>query len=520
MTYDSNKIRAILISIIALIGALYLGISSATAQLETVLWVVGGTGLITCALLGRRIWMIIPFFGTINLSLMLPGTPNTMLLAQAIFLGFCVLLFLMRKLPFELGFTELGLWTTLLTICIVQAYLRYPVGLNIFGGSSLGGRPYALFAITLVSSLVFSSLRISAPDLNAILRLSILGGIINFATLCFGHFVPRVGMWVGATAIETNNATGQVQSTLVAEQASRIVFVRDIGRNLANWIGAFVSPIRACLHPLWALLLLLSFVFAAYSGYRNEIAAVGLTYLVALAYRGGRVSLVIAFFTFFTGVIMLALFNLAVPLPANVQRSLSFLPGTWNEVYVKDSEDSTEWRLEMWKEALLTEFWIKNKFLGDGLGMTREEFNYIKSFEGKNIGGAVRTGKLTQQQQFLMACGSYHSGPVSTIRTTGYLGLIILVMAQIRLAVHSHRQILRAKDTEWFPLTLFIGIPLIWSPFFFVFIFGEFGVAAASYLMGAAYVRLLERNLPLPPYVSPRQAKYVPLIARQEKLIQ
>ncbi len=159
----------------------------------------------------------------------------------------------------------------------------------------------------------------------------------------------------------------------------------------------------------------------------------------------------------------------------------------------------------MWKEALLTDFWIHNKILGDGLGMTKHEFNYIQSFKNVNIGGAVGTGKLTKQQEFMMASGSYHSGPVSTIRTIGYAGLIILVLAQLRLAVHAHRQIQRARRTEWFPLTLFVGIPLIWSPIFFVFIFGDFGPAAASFLMGAAMVRVLENNLPLPAWQSQRR---------------
>jgi vacuolar-type H+-ATPase subunit I/STV1 len=56
----------------------------------------------------------------------------------------------------------------------------------------------------------------------------------------------------------------------------------------------------------------------------------------------------------------------------------------------------------------------------------------------------------------------------------------------------------QARKTNWFPLTLFIGIPIIWSPVFFVFIFGDFGPAIASLLFGTAMVRLLENNLPRP----------------------
>jgi hypothetical protein len=137
----------------------------------------------------------------------------------------------------------------------------------------------------------------------------------------------------------------------------------------------------------------------------------------------------------------------------------------------------------------------------------------------------VGAGKLTLQQEFMMASGNYHSGPVVTVRTIGYVGLFILVLAQIRLAVHAHRQIQRAKNTEWFPLTLFIGIPLIWAPIFFVFIIGDFGSTVAAFLIGAAMVRLLENNLPLPefkkagrntPHVIPRHEAKQALEAPQQ----
>jgi hypothetical protein len=123
----------------------------------------------------------------------------------------------------------------------------------------------------------------------------------------------------------------------------------------------------------------------------------------------------------------------------------------------------------------------------------------------------VGSGKLTKQQEFMMVSGSYHSGPVSTIRATGYFGLLVLLLAQIRLAVHAHRQIQRARNTEWFPLALFIGISSIHTPFVFVFIFGTFGSAIAAFLMGSAMVRVLENNLPLPVYVHKRAKSHVPL---------
>jgi energy-coupling factor transporter ATP-binding protein EcfA2 len=123
-----------------------------------------------------------------------------------------------------------------------------------------------------------------------------------------------------------------------------------------------------------------------------------------------------------------------------------------------------------------------------------------------------RTGSaLSKQQEKMMLLGAYHSGPLHSIRMTGYVGLLILLLAMIRLAVHAHRQIMRCKGTEWAPVALFFGIPLIAQPFFFTFVFGEYDKGVAATLMGMAMVRLIERNVPLPAYVTRGRRMHVPL---------
>jgi hypothetical protein len=243
------------------------------------------------------------------------------------------------------------------------------------------------------------------------------------------------------------------------------------------------------------------------SGYRNTVAAVGLTYVLGLCYRGGLSHLIPSVMAGGLALACVAILNLVVPLPPNIQRSLSFLPGTWEKRYLEDAGDSTEWRLEIWKEALTSDRWITNKLLGDGLGFTMQELQYQMNRDTRAIGPSV--SGLTAHQEAILANGDYHSGPVQTIRTIGYVGLAVILLFQIRLAVHAHRQIKRCRGTEWFPLALFIGIPLIWAPIFFVFIFGTFASAAASLLLGTAMIRMLQNNLPLPAYVIQRREPYL-----------
>ena len=108
-----------------------------------------------------------------------------------------------------------------------------------------------------------------------------------------------------------------------------------------------------------------------------------------------------------------------------------------------------------------------------------------------------------------MMSGDFHSGPVQTIKTIGYVGLLILVIGLVRVAVHAHRQIMRCRGTEWYPTALFIGIPIIWGPFCWVFIFGSFSGGFFMLFMGSAIVRMLEQNLPLPAYITARHMPYL-----------
>ncbi|MEX1048183.1 MAG: hypothetical protein WED15_01550, partial [Akkermansiaceae bacterium] len=170
---------------------------------------------------------------------------------------------------------------------------------------------------------------------------------------------------------------------------------------------------------------------------------------------------------------------------------------------------STEWRVEMWKEALFTDYWIQNKVLGDGLGFTARELQMLQAMEEGGRGLDSMGSGMSQQQESMMLTGGYHSGPVQTVRTVGYAGLLVLLLTMIRVAVHAHRQILRCRGTEWYPLALFFGIPIIALPPFFVLIFGEFGKDVAATFIAYGMIRLLEKNLPLPAYVVARRTPYI-----------
>ncbi len=502
---NSRSIQGILVLIVGTFLAIWLGLSIVTNQIETILQVVAASVLIICLFLGRRIWLLIPFMAALDLSLRIPGQPSSLLLGQMLALGFSTLLFMMRKLPFKLMWTELEAWVLILTLLVVQVYLRNPVGVNIFGGDTVGGKGYALYAIAAFSALLLSGLRVPANDMKWILRLSIFGGMLSAAVSVLGNYVPVIGYYTGGNY--ENPANASYDDQVVDERAAtRVGSLLGIGNNLALWISCYISPLRALVRPLWAILVLAAVVAATMSGFRNGIITVGMIFLIGIAYRGGFSGVAISVFGVICGVAMLAVVNTMHPLPPNIQRSLTILPGTWEKRYKLDAEGSSEWRFAIWREVLLTDRWIQNKWLGDGLGFSAVELaGQLNSREGARAG----LSGFDAHRDAILASGDYHSGPVSTIRVIGYLGLLVFLSAQIRLAIHTHRQICRCRGTEWFPLALLIGIPLIMTPMVFVFIFGDFKSSTASFLLSLGMIRLLENNLPLPAYVVRKRQPYI-----------
>jgi hypothetical protein len=502
---DSSKLKAILIIVLAAFAALYLGVAAATAQFEAIAWIGGGLVIAVCLALGRRIWLLIPLASSLGLVLPLPGNFTTDLIANALVLGFCSVLFLMRKLPFRLQFTELEFWCLLIIACVAQAYLRNPVGLNLFGGQSVGGKPYILFAISCAVALLLSVLHVAPGDLRWWVRLSLIGALVNFGLGAIGKLFPSIGYYLGAsfsTDVESAN------EGLAEGEASRVAFVRGISLTAANWLVSRISPLRACFHPLWMPVILFSLAAAAYSGFRSQLIIVGLHYLIGICYRSGVRGLLVAIILGSLSLTTVAFVNLIAPLPPNVQRALTFLPGTWEERYKSDAEHSTEWRVTMWKEALFTEKWIKNKWLGDGLGFSKTELDRMNTVNAIK-GGRTEMSGLSSGQENMMINGGYHSGPVQTIRTIGYAGLLVVLIAFIRLGIHAHRQIQRCRNTEWYPVALFICVPIIAGAFFWVLVYGSFESAGQGILLSAAVIRLLENNLPLPAFAARRKEPFI-----------
>ncbi|MEK7950820.1 hypothetical protein [Luteolibacter soli] len=492
---ESKSIQGVLIVIAITVMAAWLGVAVVTNQTETLLKVAGGTILAISLFLGRRIWLLLVFFMALNIPL-LRGF-NTTELGQGLFIGFSILLFLLRRLRLKTNFGELEVWMLIMVACILQAYLRNPVGLNVLGGSSVGARPYFVTALALLTGWILSVLVVPSNEIKWAMRLTILGTFVGLP-------ISEVRTRAGLAALGTEVGEG------------RVAWLGATAQICLRWLVSKLSPFKALLNPLTLLVLLFGIAGSAASGYRNVVAASGLILVMGVYYHHGAAASVFSMVAAMLCIAMLAVVNVVSPLPGTMQRALSAFPGTWEERYVEDASSSTEWRVEMWKSALFTDHWIKNKLLGDGLGMTREELMRMQSLSAGGGDFARGTSGLTIQQENMMITGGYHSGPVQTVRTVGYVGLAFLLVAMVRVAVHMHRLILRARGTEWFPATLFLLAPNLVLPIQFTLVFGEFDAACKLLFFGIGLTRLMQNSLPIF-HSAPVAARIEPSLGHRRK---
>ena len=267
---NARSIQGILILVIGVFVAIWLGIALVTDQLETLLQISGAALLITAAMLGRKIWLLFIFFTSINVTLY--RWTGTIELGQALFIGFSALLFLMRKLHFQLRLGELELWALVIIGCILQAYIRNPVGMSVFGAGNVGGRPYFAIALWVISAGILSTLIVPPKELKLALKLALISAFLGIPLQ-----MARYGNLASMSGDEATMDLG----------GSRIGSFVSLSDALARWISTRISPLKACIHPLWALAILATFAIAAASGFRNAVASVGFTFLVAICYHGG-----------------------------------------------------------------------------------------------------------------------------------------------------------------------------------------------------------------------------------------
>jgi len=340
--------------------------------------------------------------------------------------------------------------------------------------SVVGGRPYFEIALALGAFLILSRVQINDFIAKIFPLFFVIPawcvGILDVV----GRIIPQTDPVLNSiySGVGTGGATAAFQAE--AELGTtRMTGLLSAGISSVLAICAKYNPITLIspLYPHRVMMLAIAFGAIFLSGFRSALLFAFLAFLISSILRGRLTDLWVA-----AGVGALALILLismqgsVLQLPLTMQRALSWLPGDWNQEAVMDAEDSSRWRFEMWGWAWNDNRILRDRVWGQGFGLSIDDMNLIASSMTAGGGGASLLGGSDREN--FMITGSFHNGPLSTIKYIGIVGLCLYYPLMCYMAVLAWRLCKRARGTEAFTLALFVGIPIIYEPFNFVVVFG------------------------------------------------
>jgi len=478
--------------LIGLLVAVGIGTFAGSGQTGSVLPVIGAIGVVAFFLIVReKIWILIP--STWMLSGKIVALPLPFSLAQLCVLfafGTFLLLkaFKVIRIKPKMGLVEI--WMMIVLGYLVVTFIRNPVGVDAFGSDRVGGKPYADAVIACCAYWVLARAVATPKESQLVLLLGVAGYGLNAWVNAIAYRFPSTAqpmarLYSGISAADTAEGS----TVLASDGSARLAYLQGIGGTLFSY-AYYRWPPFTVINPIYIgrfLTVLIAFILVLMSGFRSALMSTFLAFLMVTYLRNGLFPALRAVVAAALGLGFVVLGQGTLyELPFAAQRTLSFLPGKWDYMAKKEAEASTEWRTTMWKVMLTGNKYIQNKWLGDGYGFTKVQLQIMS---------ANQWGSDEDLKENLMIGGGVHSGPISSIRYVGYVGLTLFLILLLLAARRALQLIRRAENTPFYTLALAAGIPLILYPFLFVVVFGAYETDLPNAIFAIGMQKLLENSL-------------------------
>jgi hypothetical protein len=443
--------------------------------------------------LREQIWLLIPFCMPFVGQLMeVKGHPAIRDVAVIAVFGGVFALGAFKVIRRKPKYEAIDFWVGLVLLYLLTVYIRNPVGGDALGSARVGGRPYL---DTFTATLAYWALaRVALPVQIAqrcFIALASLSCVTNFLTIVQMNFPstsPYISQFVGGS--NTPESGGDSGNGAGGGEGGRQFYLVGFGTALAEGLIAAFPPL-SLLNPLRIVrfgLFCVGMVCVLMAGYRGSLFEIGLIFAITTYLRGdaaklGRLALIGSI-----GLVLLLLMQGTVfNLHPMVQRTLSFLPGKWDPNVLVDANFSKQWRIDMWERMLKSDRYIENKWLGDGFGLSAMQLQQSQT--------ALANNSPEQIKESFLISGIVHSGPVSTIRYVGYVGLF-LFMGFLVVCAREAWLICRAcRGTPYFSMALLICAPIIYRPIGFVVIYGAYDYDLPHALVVAGLLKMLRTSI-------------------------
>ena len=496
--FNANTIVLMVVLLLGLILAVVVGDSVATGRyvyIAIAVFVLLGMPL--GLKLGTNFWLLIVL--TMTASGRLGFIPLPINLSEIGVMAAALLFLLngvLRRVDVKVPLRFADVLVFLNLAWLVVTFLKNPTGLSFLGSDMVGARKYVDMSMAFISYFVLSRCRIPSKMAYFLPIWIALGMAAPSALQVVATVSPELGEYINriynvrvqsaAQALSTQGAMGADERVFGLETTALPFFVA---------MCAYYAPVTFInpLHPLRVLALVVTFILVGLSGFRSYLLAMA-GYMVASTWLRGRTRDFIPLAVVaLLGVIALAgAVQSGVPVPLTIQRALTVLPLGWDAEAMKTAETTTNWRLDMWRDAWNDPNYFKDKIVGDGFGFTQQE---LLLFANEMIGMQGLTGVSNTYEMFIIR-GSLHNGPLSSIRYGGFVGLILLTTLMIGTAIYAVKVVRASIGTVYTPMAFFIAIPLIYGPFAFFAIIGAYDNQMSQYFLGVGMLNLIDRSLP------------------------
>lgn len=480
---------------VGMLAAYYVGNLSGHGRFGLIGAMVLTTGFFVLLLrLREQIWLLIPFclpfVGQLD---EVKGHPAIRDVAVIAVFGGVFALRAFKVIRRQPKYDALDFWSGLMLVYLLTVWIRNPVGGAALDSARVGGRPYLdTFTATLAYwalARVAMPVQLAQRCFVALASLNCLTSLLTIVQIQFPITSPAIAKLLGGN-VGQEGGDENGNNAASGGEGGRLFYLAGFGSALANGLIAAFQPL-SLLNPVRIVrfsLFCLACACILFAGYRGALFEMAVIFTITTYLRGDVGKLIRLTVVGVIGLILLLLMQGTVfSLPATFQRSLSFLPGNWDPGVKMDTEFSSQWRFDMWERMLKTDRYIENKWLGDGFGLTSSQLQQAQT--------ALANNSPEQIKESFLISGMVHSGPVSTIRFVGYIGLAIFMMFLIVSAREAWLICRACRGTPYFSLSLLIGVPIIYKPLGFVLIFGAYDHDLPRSLVVAGLLKMMRTSI-------------------------
>ncbi len=494
---SSNQITVWVALILGLLLSLVIGSAVGSSDMRFVAGIIAAIPVaVIFVKLKTNIWVLLPISwyltGKFN-WLPLPFTVRDLCFMAVIFAF--TLFFATRAFPWKRKTSTLDYLIYLNLAYLAIVFARNPVGFWAMQSSMVGGRPYFEIGLAFGAFMILSRVQITDFIAKIFPLFFVVPAWCVGILDVIGRLIPQTGYVLNS--IYSGVGTGGVTAAFQAEAelgTTRMTGLQNAGLSSVLALCARYNPITLIspLYPHRVMMLAIAFGAIFLSGFRSALLFGFVAFLLSSILRGRVRDLWVA-----AGVGVIALILLismqgsVLQLPLTMQRALSWLPGDWDEATVAGAEDSSRWRFEMWEWAWNDNRILRDRVWGQGFGLSIDDMNLIASSLTAGEGGASLLGGSDRES--FMITGAFHSGPLSTIKYIGIVGLCLYYPLMCYMAFLASMLCKHARGTKAFTLALFVGIPIIYEPFNFVVVFGGLDSNYSQLLFWAGLLNMTQR---------------------------